>query len=135
MLISPNEPKLLAPRAHLAIFLAIQFWVAIRGGSYLHRLAAISDPDEFHFRLSCYYIYVILLELALVGFVWFGIRKTQTSLKQLIGGQWMSVWAVVKDLLIAFGFWLLWMIGAAVVMRLLGVSHRASTDVYAMLPS
>lgn len=41
----------------------------------------------------------------LTGFVYLGIRK-RTNLRQLIGGRWSKAEDVVRDLVIACGFWL-----------------------------
>ena len=44
-------------------------------------------------------------EWVLTGFVYFGIRK-RISMRQLIGGRWSKAEDVVRDLLVACGFWL-----------------------------
>src|SRR4051812_44282576 len=73
-----------ASRLHLAIFLALQLVVVLRSGTVLPRLLAIKDEPTFHFRLACYYGLIIFIEFAQLLFVWYGIKKTNTTISDLI---------------------------------------------------
>src|SRR3954453_14106646 len=74
-----NKHLPVASRLHLAIFIAIQLFVVLRSGTVLPRLIAIKDEPTFHFRLACYYGVIIFFEFAQLLFVWYGIKKTNTT--------------------------------------------------------
>src|SRR4051812_13432782 len=73
-----------ASRRHLAIFLAFQLVVVAASGSRLPRLLAIQDQHRFHFHLACYYGTIIAFEFAQLLFVWYGIKKTNTTISDLV---------------------------------------------------
>lgn len=50
------------------------------------------------------YVQVMLLEWLMVGFVWYGIRRRGLGLRDLVGGKWNGIGAVVRDVAIAIGF-------------------------------
>jgi hypothetical protein len=74
-----------------------------------HRLSAM------HGR-TLLYLLTIVWEWLIVGYVVFGLRRRRVTLRELTGGRWSSVHAVLIDLFIALGFWL----AAAVVLALIG---------------
>jgi uncharacterized protein len=99
-----------APAWHTALFIVVVIAFALlaaqRQGSMLAR----------HGRL---YLYLMTLawEYLLVGYIAWGIRKRNVTLRDLAGGRWRSGKDVLIDLGIGCGFWLV----AAMV--LLAVSH------------
>lgn len=123
-----------ASRLHLCIFLALQLIVVVRSGDSLSRLMAIKDDPTFHFHLVRSYGLLIFFELAQLLFVWYGIRKTNTTISDLIGGRWSSAWAVVKDVFIAVALWLLWMIAIIVLAIALHPQRHGAPDYYKILP-
>ncbi|HVT29314.1 MAG TPA: type II CAAX endopeptidase family protein, partial [Lacipirellulaceae bacterium] len=112
----------------------IQLAIAVGGGTLLHRFVIAPDQDSSHFRLECYYLLIIGFELFQLFFVLYGIRKTQTSMANLISGQWASIGSVVKDLFIGLAFWFLCLIVISVVTKAFGLHLQPSSDVRAMLP-
>jgi uncharacterized protein len=123
-----------ASRLHLAIFLALQIVVILRSGTVLPRLIAIKDEPTFHFRLACYYGLIIFFEFAQLLFVWYGIKKTNTKISDLVGGRWSSAWALVKDVFLAGALWLLWMLTTIVLAIALQPQQRGIPDFYKILP-
>jgi uncharacterized protein len=123
-----------ASRLHLAIFLALQLAVVLRSGTVLPRLIAIKDEPTFHFRLTCYYGLIIFFEFAQLLFVWYGIKKTNTTFSDLVGGRWSSTWDVVKDVFFAGALWLLWMLATIVLAIALHPQRHGIPDYYKILP-
>src|SRR6476620_729 len=113
--VDPTSKHLpVASRLHLVIFLLFQLIVVLRSSRTLPFLISIKDQSSFHFWLPCTYLAIIAFEFAQVLFVWYGIRKTGTTISDLIGGRWFSFWAIVKDLFFAGALWLVWMIATIV---------------------
>jgi membrane protease YdiL (CAAX protease family) len=131
---SNGEHVLVASRLHLAIFIALQLVVVVRSGTVLPRLIAIKDEPTFHFRLACYYGVIIFFEFAQLLFVWYGIKKTNTTISDLIGGRWSSAWNVVKDVFFAGALWLLWMLATIVLAIAVRPQAHGIPDYYRILP-
>lgn len=123
-----------ASRLHLAIFIAVQLIVVVRSGTVLPRLIAIKDEPTFHFHLACYYGLIIFFEFAQLLFVWYGIKKTNTTISDLIGGRWSWGWGVVKDVFFAGALWLLWMLATIVLAIALHPQRHGIPDFYRILP-
>jgi membrane protease YdiL (CAAX protease family) len=129
-----NEYRPVASRRHLAIFLAFQLAVVSGSGTLLPRLVAVKDPPTFHFRLACYYGLIIAFEFAQLLFVWYGIKKTNTTISDLVGGRWSSAWDVVKDVFFAGALWLLWMIATIVLVIAIHPERHEAPQYYGILP-
>jgi membrane protease YdiL (CAAX protease family) len=123
-----------ASRLHLAIFIAFQFVIVIRSGTFLPRLLAIKDAPTFHFYLACYYGTIIFLEFAQLLFVWYGIRQTNTTISDLVAGRWCSPRDIAKDILFAAALWLLWMLATIVLAIALQPQRHGIPDFYKILP-
>ncbi len=53
------------------------------------------------------YLCVIVSELVLAEFIWFGAsRRGATSVRDLIGGRWSSLKEILLDVAVAAGLWL-----------------------------
>lgn len=50
------------------------------------------------------YVQVMILEWIMVVFVWYGIRRSGVRLRDLVGGKWDGIGAVIRDVAIAIGF-------------------------------
>lgn len=130
-----GRPRPIASRLHLAVFLWIQMWMALSGGTVLRRiLATVRDLETLHFRANCYYVAVLVTEWALLGYVCFGIRKTGTPLRSLIGGRWKSVGSVAKDVGLGIATWVVWLLGSMGYRWVSGVEHKVPLEVRAILP-
>lgn len=127
----PNQ-RLVAPLWHTALLLLILFMLAVGGA----RLQSHANPSDSiaprHEGIVPLYFSVIILEWALVCFVWFGLRRSGMRLRELIGGRWNSGKAVLLDVAIAFAFWIVWEGAGKLVHLLLGPSHAKTID--ALLP-
>jgi membrane protease YdiL (CAAX protease family) len=53
------------------------------------------------------YILTILLEWTVVAYIAWGAKRHRFSLRELVGGKWNDSKAVLKDVAIAAGFWLI----------------------------
>jgi membrane protease YdiL (CAAX protease family) len=91
-----NRP-LLAPLWHTVIVLFILIGASLGGSRGVHPLARHSRVPQ--------YLWTMSWEWLLTGFVYLGIRK-RIKIRELIGGRWASAEDVLRDLLIASGFWL-----------------------------
>lgn len=131
---APGKHLPVASRLHLAVFIALQLVVVVRSGTVLPRLIAIKDEPTFHFGLACYYGLIIFFEFAQLLFVWYGIKKTNTKISDLIGGRWSSAWGVVKDVFFAGALWLLWMLATIVLAIAIHPRAHGIPDFYRILP-
>jgi membrane protease YdiL (CAAX protease family) len=84
--------------------------------------------------LACYYGLIIFFEFAQLLFVWYGIKKTNTTISDLIGGRWSWGWGVVKDVFFAGALWLLWMLATIVLAIALHPQRHGIPDFYRILP-
>jgi membrane protease YdiL (CAAX protease family) len=127
-----NRP--IASMRHLGIFFAIVVTLVVvqwAAGHWLNR-----DPDAVTSRMAVLRRYLILLgvEWLLVCFVWLGIRKTGTSIGDLVGGSWDRAADVLRDLAIGLTFWLVWSVAVGFVMRSLSVAHPLPKYVLDSMP-
>jgi hypothetical protein len=127
-----SSQKQVAPLWHTAVLIMILATLALGGA----RLQSHAKPTESiapqHASNIPLYVSLILLEWVLFYFVWSGLRRSGTPLRELIGGKWNSGGAVLLDLAIAFGFWIVWEGVGKLVHLILGQSHAKTID--ALLP-
>ena len=117
-----KEP--VASRAHTAGVLAIIFgasfyslWVWLHAGP-----DAIAEASERHAILS-YYLPGIIYEWLLLFYVWRGARRQLPRLRDWVGGRWENGRQILKDILIAILFWVVWYAVLKFVQFVLGPSH------------
>ena len=67
---------------------------------------------------------------AILCYVWAGISQRGVRLVQLTGGRWTTLRQVVRDLLIALPFWLVWEAVAIGMSRLLAISKAGAPDTW-----
>lgn len=94
---STRRHPLLAPWWHTAILIAVLLFASLSGTRGKHPLAAHSKVPQ--------YLWNILWEWILVGYIWLGIRK-RVRLRDLIGGRWATAEDFVLDLVYAAAFWI-----------------------------
>jgi hypothetical protein len=122
------EQKLVAPLWHTALLILILAALAV-GGARLQSRANPSDAiAPRHAGILPLYFSVIILEWALVGIVWFGLWRRGTRLRELIGGRWNSGRAILLDVVIAFGFWIVWEGVGKLMHLMLGPDHAKTID-------
>ncbi len=108
-----RKSRLLAPWWHTAILIAVLTLASLNGTRGKHPLATGGSklPE---------YIWTIVWEWTLVGFIWLGIRK-RIRLRELIGGRWATLEDFFLDLVYAAAFWVCALVvlgGAATLMHL-----------------
>jgi CAAX protease family protein len=125
---SERNQRLVAPLWHTVLLMMILVMLAVGGArlqSHANPSASVAPP---HAGVLPLYFSVIILEWGLVCFVWFGLRRGGTQLRDLIGGRWKSGKDVLLDVAIAFGFWIVWEGVGKLVHFMLGPSHAKSID-------
>jgi membrane protease YdiL (CAAX protease family) len=130
---SPPAPRLIAPIAH-TIALVLLFVVMAAGGAMLQqRAAAHSTTLPAPGRPTTLYLSLIAMEWGLVLYVVRGgLRRTGTSLRDLVGGRWSRARDVVRDVVVALAAWGVWTLLSWTASRALGPDHAAS--VQSLLP-
>ena len=117
-----------APLWHMALLLLILAGLVVGGA----RLQSHPEPAKSvapqHSGIVQLYFSIIILQWALVWFVWWGLRRRGKRLRDLIGGKWDSLKAVLVDVAVAFGFWIVWEAVGRLMHYILGPSQAKSID-------
>jgi membrane protease YdiL (CAAX protease family) len=117
-----------APLWHTALLIVILLTLVL-GGARLQSHARQTDSiSPQHVSNVPLYISLIIFEWALVSFVWFGLRRGGIRLRELIGGKWNCSRAVLLDLGIAFGFWIVWEGVGKLMHYVVGQSNAKTID-------
>lgn len=114
MTIDPSR-RAVAPPWHTAVVLLVLLGLSVLGA----RQQGL--PSVGHGRVAGY-LTVMALEWVLTAFIWFGIRRRGMPLRELIGGSWPTLRAVLRDLGIAC----LYLIAAHLVLAALGYLLRVT---------
>ncbi|MGA9183947.1 MAG: type II CAAX endopeptidase family protein [Candidatus Acidiferrales bacterium] len=127
-----RDRALVAPLWHTIALVAFLFASVAWQGYKLHAFGP--RPFVVAHRVPMY-LATIAFEWALFGFVWlFGLRPTHTPVRSIIGGRWHGFGDVMKDIGIAFIFWVA-VAGLLIICRLaLGANPTAERAVRALLP-
>jgi uncharacterized protein len=127
----PSSPKLVAPRWHTVLFVAL--FLALTLGGALFQREARSQPERLLQRPNVAPLYVSLMtvEWGLFFYVWKGgLRRTGTKLRDLIGGRWRSAKDVAIDASLALGLWTVWMIVERGWEHWFGPEHAVSIQTF-----
>lgn len=124
-----REFKQLASWRHLGVLIAIMLVVAVQG-IILQSKQSVADASSNHLAV---YVSLIIMEWALVFLVWRGIRKTNTSLRDLVGGRWETPRDVLRDIVLGFLLWLV-LISIAITWKYTSGGGGLSESVAAALP-
>ncbi len=95
--LTPQSRAWLAPAWHTGIVLFVLIGASLAGSAGRHPIARHGKLLE--------YAWTMAWEWALTAFVYFGVHK-RITLRELIGGRWANVEEVLRDVIIAAGFWL-----------------------------
>lgn len=99
----PVRKKLLAPMWHTVLMIAIVLgnsaFTAYVTSKVMRGPHTVSGSEKY-----ASYIASIVLELFLLAILWIGLRLRNTSVRQLIGGEWHSPEDFLIDVAIAIGF-------------------------------
>lgn len=127
-----NRP-LIAPFRHTLILLLIQLAIA-GGGAYMQQKPGTgSDLISERPAMAPFYVFMIILEWALVYYVWIGIRNIRrVTILGLVNGKWKGRKNILLDLVIAVPFWFIWEGAARLMHGLLGQSNAKA--VTSLLP-
>jgi membrane protease YdiL (CAAX protease family) len=126
-----SSPKLVAPRWHTVLFIALFLALTLSGA--LFQREARSQPGRLlqHPHVVPLYLSLIAMEWGLFFYVWKGgLRRSGTKLRELIGGSWQSAKNVAVDASLALGLWTVWMIVEKGWDRWLGPGHAASIQTF-----
>lgn len=93
--------RAVAPAWHTAIVVLFML-----GFSFLSWLSAKQSANRAFARVSSY-VLAMVVEWAVVGFIWFGVRRRGIRLSELVGGSWARFVAILRDFAIAVGFLLI----------------------------
>jgi membrane protease YdiL (CAAX protease family) len=129
--INPPCPKLIAPRWHTVLFVAL-FLALTLGGAFFQREAR-SEPGRMlqHPNVVPLYLSLVAMEWGLFFYVWKGgLRRSGTKLRDLIGGRWRSLRDVAIDATLALGIWTVWMIIEKGWEHWFGPEHAASIQTF-----
>ena len=130
---SRPAPRLIAPIAH-TIALVLLFLVMAAGGAiFQQRAAAHATTLPAPSRPTTLYLSLIAMEWGLVLYVVRGgMRRTGTSLRDVVGGRWGRPRDVVRDVVVALAAWGVWTLFSWIASRAAGPEHAAS--VRSLLP-
>ncbi len=113
--------ELVAPLWHTLIFVLFVCGYAFFGRTHLARLA----NQHLTTRVPLYLL-MIGFELVLFSYVWFlGVKPTGGRMEDLVGGKWKTAGDVLRDLGVAFMFWLVVIVALVGLRFTLGQNPRA----------
>jgi uncharacterized protein len=118
------KPRLVAPLWHTLGLLMIL--LAISAGLYRMQSRSPAAGGQHHANVVLY-LSVIVSEWALSFYIWLGgLSPDATRLRDLVGGRWSNMKAVLLDIAIAAAFWIVWTAVAIGMNFVLGPSHTES---------
>jgi uncharacterized protein len=129
--IESPSPKLIAPRWHTALLVALFLGLAVSGAFFQRHARSQPGMLEQHTPLVPLYLSLIVMEWGLFVWVWRGgLRRTGTKLREVIGGKWTNAKDVLVDGGLALGLWAVWTLVETAWNRWLGLGHAASIRTY-----
>lgn len=120
-----ETPQIVAPVWHTIVFVLVFAALTLLGWVANARRHAIS---QVHPRLAALQVQALVFEWLTLAWAWFGASRKRVRFRELIGGRWPNAKAVVLDLALGVGLWVLWMSISRVENMLLG--HAASSIPY-----
>src|ERR1700683_3886245 len=123
-------PKRIAPLWHTIVFVLFIIGYAYYGRTTVPRVEAL------HLRSKVsLYLFMILLELLLLSYVWFlGVKPAGGSFRGLIGGKWNTFGDVMRDIGVAFMFWLVVIVMLVGLQISIGKSPQTAKAVFMLAP-
>ncbi|MGA9392272.1 MAG: CPBP family intramembrane glutamic endopeptidase [Candidatus Sulfotelmatobacter sp.] len=118
------KPSLAAPLWHTLGLLIIL--LAISAGLYRMQSRGPAAGEQHHANVVLY-VSVIVAEWTLSFYIWLGgLSPAATRLRDLVGGRWDNLKAVLLDIAVAAAFWIVWTALAIGMNFVLGPSHTES---------
>ena len=105
---------------HTVFLLLVLSVVAAVGYFSAHRQGAVS-----HSRRLFFYVTTMAWEWALVGYVYWGLRRRGKFIRDIAGKSWKNAIEFLLDIAIAFGFWIVAVIVLSVVSHLVHATGMA----------
>lgn len=118
-----SAPAPVAPWLHTVFVLVLLLFFSY-GGSQGRQRQAVGRYGRMPVYLT-----TMAGEWAIVGFIWYSIRRKRVSFRELVGGKWPTVESAMLDVAIAAGFWF---VSAAILVGVgfaLGLGHSNLDDV------
>ena len=104
-----SPAQLVARPLHTAILVAVFLAIAAAGGIFQAHGPSVGGAGATRPDVVPLYASLLLLEWGLVYFVWRGIRRRGTRVRDLIGGRWAGPGDLARDAAVAALLWLLWL--------------------------
>jgi uncharacterized protein len=124
------DRKLIAPLWHTIVFVLFLIGYAYCGRTSVARIEGHHLPSKVSL-----YLFMILLELILVSYVWFlGVKPAGGSFRALIGGKWSTFGDVLRDIGVAFLFWLVVIVVLVGLQFSIGKSPQTTKAVFMLAP-
>jgi hypothetical protein len=128
--IEPASPELIAPWWHTALLAALFLGMAVSGAFFQRHARSQPAMLQQHPHVVPLYLSLIVMEWGLFFYVWKGLRRSGTKLRELIGGRWKSARDVLADVGLAVGLWAVWTVIERAIEkasdRWFGPAHAAS---------
>jgi membrane protease YdiL (CAAX protease family) len=122
--------KLIAPLWHTIVFVLFLIGYAYYGRTSVGRI----EGHHLASKVSLY-LFMILLELSLVSYVWFlGVKPTGGSFRAVIGGKWNTFGDLLRDIGVAFLFWLVVIVMLVGLQFSIGKSPQTTKAVFMLAP-
>jgi membrane protease YdiL (CAAX protease family) len=118
--------RLVAPLWHTALLVAF-FLVLAAGGALFQKSATAESSAPSHAQgAATLYLSILAAEWGLLYYVWkAGLKRTGTTLRELVGGRWACWRDVGRDAALAAGLWATWKLASLGVERFMGPDHAA----------
>ena len=125
----PASDRAIAPWWHTLVLIALFLLLAAGGAMFRSQAGSRADLAGARPNLSGLYLSLTAGEWALVYYVWkLGLRRTGTTIGELIGGKWTSPRAALLDVLFASGLWALWKGAYFLWLTWFGTGHTVSVS-------
>lgn len=119
-MIEAEERRLVASGRHTVILIGILLAIAAYGASLQWSAGSKTQLVEHRGSALPLYLGLIAAEWGLLRYVFVGLKKRGTRLRDLIGARWASPGAVARDVAIALAVWVAWSLAESLVGRVLG---------------
>jgi uncharacterized protein len=106
---------------HTAVLIVVLLLLSAGNASSAHG----ARSGHGHLRI---YLATMAYEWLLTGYVWWGLRRSGGTLRELIGGRWHDVGDFLLDFAIAGGVWLAALLAIALVALGMGMGHAGNID-------